>query len=566
MVLENPDVKIGINILETLTTGMYRDPFVMYREYIQNSCDAIDEAARKGLMEAEEGKINIWLDDNEVTIEDNGIGISNTDFAPILYSIGDSGKNADLNRGFRGIGHWCGLANCDKLTFTAKAAGEMVESTMSCDAKMIREMMYEHRMKIKSFSIDDVLSQAIEFSTANVDNHDLHYFRVEMKGIAGDEELCDQLKIKDYLSFVAPVGYATEFIYKDRIHNYANDVGQKISQYNIYIEGEQILKKYQLTFDTRSKGKDKIFDVEFKNIRDNEGNLIAWLWYGVSTFKAQILSTCKMRGLRLRCKNIQLGGESALQHLFSETRGIYYFIGEVFSISNVLIPDSQRDYFEPCQARIQFDNALRKFFHDELKDIYYKGSAINSAFTKIGKLKQQVEKIDNNFVKTDDNIDKLIGFKTELAKYKHDIEQIHNKVNKDHCSGNNVTYKIYKHVEEHNCSIDELENTIDNYEKNLENTQTKFKKTSESEKISTPTTDNSANRQNDENHDHELDNGEGSKGSNNITKREKRPKGKKATDSNQSKLLPLNKIIEIINEVLDEATAHKLIQRIKELD
>ena len=35
---------IGKNILDNLTTGMYSDSRVIYREYIQNACDQIDLA------------------------------------------------------------------------------------------------------------------------------------------------------------------------------------------------------------------------------------------------------------------------------------------------------------------------------------------------------------------------------------------------------------------------------------------------------------------------------------------------------------------------------------------
>lgn len=132
-----PEVRIGINILETLTTGMYRDPFVMYREYIQNACDAIDEAVSMNLVTPEDGRVEIWLDDDKVTIEDNGIGIPGESFVATLYSIGDSDKSSNLNKGFRGIGHWCGLANCEKITFTSKAAGENAESGLAMLKKYV---------------------------------------------------------------------------------------------------------------------------------------------------------------------------------------------------------------------------------------------------------------------------------------------------------------------------------------------------------------------------------------------------------------------------------------------
>lgn len=41
---------IGKNILDNLTTGMYSDSKVIYREYIQNACDQIDQAEKLGIM------------------------------------------------------------------------------------------------------------------------------------------------------------------------------------------------------------------------------------------------------------------------------------------------------------------------------------------------------------------------------------------------------------------------------------------------------------------------------------------------------------------------------------
>ena len=35
---------VGKNILDNLTTGMYSDSKVIFREYIQNACDQIDLA------------------------------------------------------------------------------------------------------------------------------------------------------------------------------------------------------------------------------------------------------------------------------------------------------------------------------------------------------------------------------------------------------------------------------------------------------------------------------------------------------------------------------------------
>ena len=54
--------KIGKNLIEILTDGMYKNPLFMYREYVQNASDAIDDAVKKNyLNSAREGVIKIKI-------------------------------------------------------------------------------------------------------------------------------------------------------------------------------------------------------------------------------------------------------------------------------------------------------------------------------------------------------------------------------------------------------------------------------------------------------------------------------------------------------------------------
>jgi len=390
------NVTIGVNILETLTTGMYRDAKVIFREYIQNSCDQIDEAVECGLLKPNDGNIEIWIENDYLSIEDNATGIPAKLFKKTLYNIGDSKKTAGKNRGFRGIGHWCGFAHCETLIFTSKAAGENIESVMTCNAAEMRSMMLKHRLKRANYSIDDVLSLTTKFTRNQIDDVEIHYFKIEMFGIMdAKEELCNEQKVRDYLSFVIPVGYDTAFRFRNDIHKHADKINQPIQEYSISVNGGAVLKKYQPSFSTHGKGDDTITDVQFKEFKDDSGKLIAWMWFGVSSFKAQIVPANKMRGIRLRSHNIQIGNEDALQKLFIESngRGLYYYIGEVFAVSSELLPDSQRDYFEPGEARMQFERLLFDFFNIELKNIYYTGSKVNSAFSKIEKAEQLTEEI-----------------------------------------------------------------------------------------------------------------------------------------------------------------------------
>lgn len=96
----------GANILENLTTGMYQDSRVIYREYIQNACDQIDKAYDMGLLRDEEGCIDIWFDaeNRTVSIVDNATGIPSVDFERTLADIANSDKRLGEDKGFRGIG------------------------------------------------------------------------------------------------------------------------------------------------------------------------------------------------------------------------------------------------------------------------------------------------------------------------------------------------------------------------------------------------------------------------------------------------------------------------------
>ncbi|MBQ9404045.1 MAG: ATP-binding protein, partial [Synergistaceae bacterium] len=161
----------GSHILESLTTGMYQDSRMIFREYIQNACDAIDSAVEIGLLsDKDEGiiDVNINRKKRKITIKDNGTGIKSSEFARVLSNIADSDKKAGIDKGFRGIGRLCGLAYCEKLIFTAKFAGEKVISKLVCDAELMRELIIgsanaEHDTE-KRYTASEVLNFMNEFT------------------------------------------------------------------------------------------------------------------------------------------------------------------------------------------------------------------------------------------------------------------------------------------------------------------------------------------------------------------------------------------------------------------
>lgn len=209
----------GANILENLTTGMYQDSKVIYREYIQNACDQIDKAYAMGLLRENEGSIDICLDAKNriVSIEDNATGIRAAEFEHTLADIANSDKKLGENKGFRGIGRLCGLAYCKELIFSSTAAGESTVSIMRCDALKMRQLISENERGQKH-TASEVLHSIYTFSAERTTNTADHWFKVELIGINDEnKDLLDFTQIKDYLSFVAPVPYQNTFIFRKEV-------------------------------------------------------------------------------------------------------------------------------------------------------------------------------------------------------------------------------------------------------------------------------------------------------------------------------------------------------------
>ena len=449
---EVSDYMFGAYILEILTAGMYHDSRITFREYVQNSCDAIDKAVAIGVLSSKtEGIICIEINPStrNITIEDNGTGICAENFAQVMGSIAASEKRQSMNKGFRGIGKLCGLAYCTKAVFTAKFKGESVVSKLQCDAKTMRQMLGEDAKN--KYKAAEILHMVNEFSTEATDNIDGHYFRVELVGINEENtNLLDFERVSEYLSFVAPIPYDTSFMpYSARIHEHAEKLGLKIDEYNIFLNGDQLFKRYTRSFVNRKgKGSDEIFDLSFKDFRNANNELVAWMWFGVSQFKGAIKAQCPMRGIRLRKENIQIGDQDALQQFFTEQRWLHFFIGEIFCISKDFIPNSRRDYFNENPARVDFETQLIIYFK-ALSRLCHECLEIYGAFRKIDAAEKKREVFAER-VKSKSFISyqEMQSARESLQKFQEDAYKAVEHINKLRADGNCLLIKIIKHIED----------------------------------------------------------------------------------------------------------------------
>lgn len=424
---------VGKNILDNLTTGMYADSKVIYREYIQNACDQIDLAVNLGILSADEGYIDIFTDSKKryISIKDNATGVKADAFIEDVGDIANSSKQIGRNKGFRGIGRLCGLAYCKTLKFTTSYLGESIKSIMTCDAQRMRAMLVEN----KKYTLDEIWDVIISYSSEPEEANE-HYFEVEMFDINKENtDLLNETMVREYLSFVVPVPYKNTFILRNQIYNHADSIGYRIDEYCIRINGSQIFKEYTTKLKEQSgaslKNYDEISRLEFKDFRDPSGNLIAWMWIGLSRFEKQIPSVNHMRGLRIRSANIQLGKDNVLQPLFKETRGNYYFVGEVFAVSRDLIPNSQRDYFNENETRVLFEDLLREYFYDVLHKLYYEANRVKNDYKRqeeyLSKVAEfQKKEKEHGFV----NEEERQKLQYDIEKAKRDAEAARNRLDK----------------------------------------------------------------------------------------------------------------------------------------
>lgn len=359
------NIIIGKHTLESLTTGMYADPYVVFREYIQNAVDAIDEAVRQNLLLENEGEITICLSPAErsIVISDNGAGIRSDEAEQTLISIGNSKKTSEQERGFRGIGRLAALGYCSKLTFETSAVMENVGTRIVIDSGKLSRLL--SAKDDRDMTVTDVLGQVYlveQYPESSLS----HYFRVVLDGVNDTSGLNDYENVISYISQNAPVPYdPSAFTWGKEIIRRLKAEGLNVNSYNISVSlGNKttlVYKPYKDCF-LVDKGKnlfDSIRDIEIIHIQQNDGCVLAIAWLGKTNYLGSIYDK-SIKGIRLRKGNIQIGDGQTLNTVFKDARFNGWSIGEVFVSTALLIPNARRDNFEKTPAYFVFTEQLQK--------------------------------------------------------------------------------------------------------------------------------------------------------------------------------------------------------------
>ena len=452
---------IGKNVLETLTTGMYDDARFIFREYIQNAADQIDLAVEQEILDAKsKGEIQITIDSitKQISIEDNATGVSTKDVLKFLGDVANSQKDRTQRKGFRGIGRLGGLGYCDKLIFETSFKGETIKTKMVLDAKQLRRIILDKKEKSDAATVISVIT-SIEQVTEKTETH---FFKVILEN--AKDAVLNIDSVKEYLSVVAPVPFKSTFSYTSDIKTYFENENVFLNEYNVIINSEPLYKAYKNEFHLTDGAISKWIGVDFIDIRNDEGKLLALGWYCYRDLSNVVLPSENFeQGIRIRTKNIAIGDENTCDSFFDAPRTNHRFIGEIHTVDESFIPNARRDYFEENDTCLKFVSASKAIFKTQNLEnrLAQTASKLHNRIGEIEryfKLVNEFENMKGSFQSESVesyHLNNLKNAKLKAVKASNEIDKIKVKSGSD----TNIA-TLYKHI----VGDKNIEITQDNYD------------------------------------------------------------------------------------------------------
>jgi histidine kinase/DNA gyrase B/HSP90-like ATPase len=328
---------------------MYIDPMSIFREYIQNAADSIDEARRTGLLGTiDPGQVTINVDaaTRTIKIRDNGVGLPPEDFAVRLTAFGASTKRGKNARGFRGVGRLAGLGYCQELIFRSRVGGVSHMNEIRWDCRRLRKLL---RGADFNGHLDNLVQETVEIRRVEGRGWPDRFFEVELVGVIRhrNDQLLNAIAIEEYLSEVGPVPFAPEFQYGAEIVA-ALKAQVDLGNIEIYVNGAQnpIYRPHRNTLKIGPERIELYTEIEFVQIPAVDGEIAAIGWILHHGYAGALPANTHVKGLRLRSGNIQIGGDNLLEDIFPESRFNSWAVGELHMLDQRLVQNGRRDHFE----------------------------------------------------------------------------------------------------------------------------------------------------------------------------------------------------------------------------
>ncbi len=320
--LDVTDDDIGEFLISVITRGLYIEPHVILREYIQNSHDAI--AAWDNM--AEPGRIDIKIEPPNIHITDNGPGMSRSELTASMRKVGISSKPIGSASGFMGIGKLAGLSMAEKVYITSSKYGVPEKNRVVFYGEEMQQAIDERRRQGDSKPIAQTLKRHSHLNrTPMPESADAHYTSIHLLGI--DEEYWKAINNREEfikkLGLVAPVRQNPKFTHASLIESFLESIAlEHYYPLDVYVDDVPL---YRPWYDNLQRPR----EIE---VLDEAGNQIAYGWVCQHKESEQIPDPL-LRGIVLLQRGIAVGERGLAEDLGLYGSNPLYFrwhMGEIY--------------------------------------------------------------------------------------------------------------------------------------------------------------------------------------------------------------------------------------------
>ncbi len=340
---------IGLLLLESITRGLYTDARHCIREYIQNEYDA---GAETVFVDVEGRAVSIMGDSQGMT----------KDELLAARRIGFSGKDPNLNAGFRGIGIWSGVSVCQTLDVISKSRGSGSGYFLRIDAKGLRDAIRRRdQIPLVQALRDNVYIRQV----GGEETQQKFGTRVHLVDVLPEHDrILNQAELRGYLSQVAPVAM-------NSLQSIAKPVLDKLAS---KVPGyREIVVRVNAKPVYRPPAREtELQPPTFHVIETDDHRELGFVWYAMNT-KAGNLDP-EERGLVYKCKGFMVGDPerntvkklepgAATQQLSG------WVCGEIHLLDPFLVPNSERVDLETNTTSDFFRNRVRELLRRIEKEV-----------------------------------------------------------------------------------------------------------------------------------------------------------------------------------------------------
>lgn len=410
---------IGDFLLNVLTVGLYNQPDLIVREYIQNSHDAICAWPNQ----PQPGRVDIRVDWPNIHIFDNGHGMDKTELLLAMSNIGKSFKPLAVGSGFMGIGKLAGVSMASRVEIHSSKFGVPEKNWVSFESAEMLMGIMERRLRGEHHSILETLHEHTRANEKPIpESQDAHYTSVHLLDINEDY----RTKIENTDEFIKSIGLLAPVIQHPKF-TYAPVIERKLKQnifndykpIEIYVNGKPVYRPYI---------EEGLSEPKEIMVLDDNDSIIAYGWACLNTgserYKRQIPDDA-LRGIALMQRGLAIGNRNLAEEmgLFPSTGNLIYFrwyTGELYIVDPRIIVTADRTRIRQSKDTLNFIEKVLKEFRKLAKyaetwaNQDNAESVVRESIQRVAKIEEQVR----SQPLTSDHIPRILS---ELGKTQFDV-------------------------------------------------------------------------------------------------------------------------------------------------